>query len=91
MTESNYITLDDARHRIAARWGRPVPLATIAKWARQGKLAGAVRVQTGGRGQGGMRWLVPEDTVAAFEPPKVGRPTKQEVAQRKVDALLQKR
>jgi len=87
----NWMTLDEARAAIAARIGRPVPMATVAKWAREGKLAGARKVRTGGRGRDGLRWLVPGETVAAFVPPKMGRPSRAVSAARAVAAVLGRR
>jgi len=78
-TTTKMLTLDEARVLIGARLKRNVTLKRIAAWANEGRLDGAVRVQTGSSGYAGMRWLVPASTVQTFEPPKRGRPFKKRV------------
>lgn len=46
--------------------------STVNLWCRQGKFPNAERVRTP---QGGY-WVVPEDDLQNFEPPKMGRPPK---------------
>jgi hypothetical protein len=46
--------------------------STVNLWCRQGKFPNAERVQTP---QGGY-WVVPENDLKDFEPPKMGRPPK---------------
>lgn len=53
--------------------GIKVSYSNLALWARTGKFEGAQLDTANPRGA---VWLIPEDSVKRFEPPKTGRPPK---------------
>jgi hypothetical protein len=64
------ITTKKAQEMLAER-GVSVSYPTVAQWTREGRFAGAVLEET----ERGPIWRIPLESVKAFEPPKVGRPS----------------
>lgn len=60
--------------------GISISYPTIAQWVREGRFKNAERRET----ERGPVWYIPISSVRAFEPPKMGRPSKAKVVSSKV-------